>query len=174
MHEPRGASRLYCPINQNEPGLATDSSLWRGARNEIDRLLTITHHENPRPWSCASFKDGTWIISRRYEFPDFSSFLLDEYFFIPGIVWDYRLIRRLIWWIVKRQAFTIHRRFTLICLTFREYFFSNFIKMHVFWNIYTFMNRNSYSKCSWSSTIWRFFLKYNFYFVVWSKALTNR
>lgn len=23
MHEPRGASRLYCPINQNEPGMAT-------------------------------------------------------------------------------------------------------------------------------------------------------
>lgn len=32
MHEPRGASRLYCPINQNEPGLATDAPPWRGSK----------------------------------------------------------------------------------------------------------------------------------------------
>lgn len=76
MHEPRGASRLYCPINQNEPSLATDSSRWRGSRNEIDLLLTITHHENPRPWF--SFKDGIKRdnSSKIYEFLDFSSFLL--------------------------------------------------------------------------------------------------
>jgi len=52
MHEPRGASRLYCPINQNEPGMATaalsaalrSESLFRKQRWK-QRLF-----ENSRPW----------------------------------------------------------------------------------------------------------------------------
>lgn len=63
MHEPRGASRLYCPINQNEPGMATaalsaalrSESLFRKQRWK-QRLF-----ENSRPWPASFGYQGRKI-----------------------------------------------------------------------------------------------------------------
>lgn len=66
MHEPRGASRLYCPINQNEPGLATDAPPWRGSKRNRPpfhhgHTMKILDRDPARPsW----IKDVQWTLAR--------------------------------------------------------------------------------------------------------------
>ena len=155
MHEPRGASRLYCPINQNEPSLATDCSRWRGSRNEIDRLLTITRHENSRPWSCASFKDGiehNSSSSKIYQFLDFSLLLRSrraffkncdyiEYIFNTHI-YELEFIR----WIVKIIFISLYRSSNI----FRSKGW-RIVKTHLYSGIY---HRDFYSRVWWTKSGW--------------------
>lgn len=61
MHEPRGASRLYCPINQNEPGMAT-AALSAALRSES--LFPATVEAAP-VWKSSAVIRVPWLSRTR-------------------------------------------------------------------------------------------------------------